>query len=146
LADDHRAFALDAIDEQPGRPERQHDRNRPPLQSEIEKSRLLRQAPGDESDAKARFRLLEHIKFPREPFLFAVAAAKNAKPSGSIYCSDETPIGHGIHRGEQNGMIDAKQLCDRRCDHGCAPLIEPQDGAKSPPITKDKSAGRISGA
>src|ERR1019366_851370 len=116
LADDHCTLALYAIDEWPGNPEREHHRRRPALQSEIEESRLLRHAPCDKADAKACLRSLKHIEFPHKPLLFTIAAAKNAKPSGSIHCRDETPIGHDIHRGKQNGMIDSKQLCNRRAN------------------------------
>jgi hypothetical protein len=75
LADDDRSGALNLVDERHGGPEGKHDRNGSALQSKIEEPGLLRQAPCDESYAKAGFGSIKHIEFTHKPLLFAITTA-----------------------------------------------------------------------
>ena len=115
LADQQRSGRFDLRRERLRVTKGQHDRARLRVQRDIQKLRLLREAPGNETDAEGRARgLFELGRLLLKPRPFAIAAAENAEPAGITHRHHQPRAGYHRHRRQQNRFRDAEALRQRR--------------------------------
>ena len=78
------------------------------LEHQVEQTRLVGQAPGDEADAVANLRGGEPVELARQPELVAVAAAEDAEAAGPADGRGQRGVGDEVHRCEQHRMVDGE--------------------------------------